>query len=176
MFSFRKICWACLLAVFVFLQLIAIMYLVGWINFKPIENLAFPCREKYHFSKLVLSKNDYKFDDSSSCVSEVKNRFKCVYSDQKINSYYNYSHPLDSTSNQYLTGLTPDKIYYTNNLDEFLEMKTIKSLLDNTIFKVKSVAFKVVFDNLQPNYILIITSYQPDSSCDTLARDILGDM
>ena len=169
-----KVCLACYALWIAFLQFISILYITGFISLRPIERLIFPCHKDYYFSELEILGDTYKFKDESACSRGVREKFNCVYSKKDTLSYYNDVHTLDHKSKSYLFSLEQNKTYYTNNMNEFTNLGAIDELINNAASKIKSVAFKPVFENSKLSNIFIITSYNPNKICDILAIDTLG--
>lgn len=166
-----KFCLACYLTIIAALQFLCILYLTGNFNFRSIDDFTYPCNKTYFYSKIILSKDSYKFSDKSICAPNIKNRFRCIYSDSRIEGYYSESHPLSAADINYLTSLKKNIVYHTNNINEFSNLTAISSLINVAMNKIKTINFKII-----KNEIHIITSYLPNKSCDDRAIDTLGDI
>lgn len=171
----KFICLGCYLFFVVLLQFLAIAYLLGYFNLKPIEKFLNKCGENYYFSKIIIEKDNYYFDDVSACDKRVRNKFTCVYSikESGINSFYNQKHYLDSNSYNYLNNLKHTAVYNYSNMSRFNDFDSINKLLNSTLARIQMVWFKPTFSNGKIDSIFLITTSKNNKDCNSKAMEIL---
>ena len=158
----RKFCLSCYLTLFSILQFLSIAYLLGIIDLKNVKHFIYPCVETYYSSKLVIANDSYKFSDDEFCKGDLGTKFTCIFSDKEINSFYNLEHRLDLSSKKYLDSLEKNKVYHTNNINEFNDLNSIRNLITTAKNSIRFISFKIIDNN-----IYIITSFKPTNSCNS---------